>query len=764
YPTEALPFLERAKAEAEAAGDEAAVGRILGGIGTSKRMLGEFGASLELFRRQLEIFERLGDREWIARTEFSIGTALGATGRCEEAIPHLEQARAADEALGMAAAATNAYNNVGLCHLFLGNHAAALEAFEHCLQIAEASGQRNELVSPLDNIGNVYLALGAPLRALEYFRRSTALAAEQGEYAAESLSNEGETLLLLDRPQEALTILTRALAQAEESHRVPTIIAAAAALAQVHLRLGDRPLALKLLGHCLEMAEQTGEIPSVAHTLRQIAALRLEEGQFAEAASGSERAAEMAGRYGLLEERWPALTVLGRAQRALGHPDRAETALREAVGVVEELREHAVGPEADRAAFFVPHVAPYQELVALLADAGRPWDALAVAERSKGRVLLDVLAGGHAAIGAVSPADRSEERRLEAEVLTTNSELRALLLQEKPDAGRRKALEDARAARRLALEDWRTRQYAAHAELRVQRGEVRPLGREDAGRLLFDRETVLLEYSLAGERGYVFALRAGADGEPALSVLPLPVATREIVRLARVLRDRLASRDLEFDAPSAQLHRALLGPARDALRGARRVVLVPDGALWELPFQALRPPGGRYLLEDAAVSYAPSLSVLRDMRAHRRPAAAAGHELLALGNPDLGAAARRRAQSVLMSDLQPLPEAETQVREIARLYDPRASAVRVGAEARESWLKQQAAHYRVLHLATHGLLDDASPLYSQLVLAAPRAGEGDDGLLEAREILEMSLDADLAVLSACETGRGQSGAGEGLIG
>jgi CHAT domain-containing protein/Tfp pilus assembly protein PilF len=765
YPLEALPFLERAQSEAEAAGDEAAVGRILGAIGTSKRMLGELGASLDLFQRQLEIFQRLRDTEWIARTEFNIGTSLGATGRCEEAIPHLEHARAADEALGMTAAVNNAYNNIGLCQMYLGDHARALEAFEHCLQLAEASGERNELVSPLNNIGSVYQAQGAPARALEYFRRSTSLATEQGQYAAESLTNEGSVLLQLDRPREALVVLTRALSQAEESHRTPTIVAAAAALAEVQARLGEVPLALTLLSRCLEMAEKTGEAVAVAHTLGQIAALRLEEGQSAEAAKGAERAAEMARRYGLLEEEWPALTVLGRAQRALGHPDQAETALRQAVAVVEELREHAVGPEEDRAAFFVPHVAPYRELVALLADSGRPWDALAAAERSKGRVLLDVLAGGRAAIGAaLSPADRAEERRLEAQVLTTNSELRALLLQSQPDAVRRKSLEDARAARRLALEDWRARQYAAHPELRLLRAELPPLGREDAGRLLSDRQTVLLEYSLAGDRGYVFALRAGADGAPALSVHPLPLPTAEIVRLAAALRERLASRDLEFDEPAARLHRALLGSARAELEGARRVVVVPDGALWELPFQALRPQGGRYLVEDAAVSYAPSLSVLRDMRGHVRPPAAAGHEVLALGNPDLGEGARRRTASVLLSDLQPLPEAETQVRQIARLYDAGASAVRVGAEARESWVKQEASHYRILHFATHGVLDDASPLYSQLVLAAPRAGEADDGLLEAREILEMSLDAGLAVLSACETGRGQSGAGEGLIG
>ena len=296
------------------------------------------------------------------------------------------------------------------------------------------------------------------------------------------------------------------------------------------------------------------------------------------------------------------------------------------------------------------------------------------------------------------------------------------------------------------------------------RGESPLLGREDAARLLTDPQTLYLEYSLAGDRGYVFALRAGPSGEPDLSVHRLEVAPGEIVRRARALREGLAGRDLGFDASAAPLYQALLAPVRDVLRAARHVVLVPDGALWELPFQALRPRGGRYLVEDVAISYAPSLSVLRDMRARRRARARTGPALLALGNPDLGAAARRRAPSVLMSDLQPLPEAEAQVREIARLYDARTSSVRVGAEARESWLKQEAAHYRILHLATHGLLDDASPLYSELVLAAPRAGETDDGLLEAREILDLRLDADLAVLSACETGRGQSGAGEGLIG
>jgi CHAT domain-containing protein len=360
--------------------------------------------------------------------------------------------------------------------------------------------------------------------------------------------------------------------------------------------------------------------------------------------------------------------------------------------------------------------------------------------------------------------EREEERALESSLLAASSELRALAQKPGADPERVRKLEAERARRRRAVEDFRTRAYAAHPELRALRGESRALERGDVAGLLGEARTVLLEYVL-GERGaYVFVLAGGPSGEPALAVHKLAGRTPELVALATRLRSQLAARDLDFGTTASRLYERLLAPAGAALRNARHVVLVPDGALWELPFQALRSASGRYLIEGAAVSYAPSLTVLRDMRAQPQRAEG-GETLLALGNPDLGAGSARRAPSVLMGEtLAPLPEAETQVREIAQLYGARATDVRVGAAARESWFKAEAPRFRILHLATHGLLDDTSPLYSQLVLAAPGAGEPDDGLLEAREILDLKLDAELAVLSACETGRGQAGAGEGLIG
>jgi CHAT domain-containing protein len=103
------------------------------------------------------------------------------------------------------------------------------------------------------------------------------------------------------------------------------------------------------------------------------------------------------------------------------------------------------------------------------------------------------------------------------------------------------------------------------------------------------------------------------------------------------------------------------------------------------------------------------------------------------------------------------------VKSLREIYGAQRSRVYIGAEAREQNLKSEISNYRVLHFATHGILDGANPMYSHIVLSG---GDGatEDGLLEAWEIMKLNLKADIAVLSACETARGRIGAGEGVIG
>jgi CHAT domain-containing protein len=209
----------------------------------------------------------------------------------------------------------------------------------------------------------------------------------------------------------------------------------------------------------------------------------------------------------------------------------------------------------------------------------------------------------------------------------------------------------------------------------------------------------------------------------------------------------------------------LLGPARAELRGKTNLVIVPDGSLWEAPFQAMQSAPGRYLIEDVAISYAPSLTALREMSRERATDRKSAATLLAFGNPAVSKKTTARVQAVFMNErLDPLPEAERQVKELAKLYAPSRSKVYLGAEATEGRVKAEAGGYSLLHFAAHGVLNDANPMYSQIVLTQPEGDEGEDGMLEAWEVMRLNLKADLVVLSACETARGRVGNGEGMIG
>jgi CHAT domain-containing protein len=135
--------------------------------------------------------------------------------------------------------------------------------------------------------------------------------------------------------------------------------------------------------------------------------------------------------------------------------------------------------------------------------------------------------------------------------------------------------------------------------------------------------------------------------------------------------------------------------------------------------------------------------------------------LLAFGNP-ISDRPRRSHSALRDGQLDPLPEAGEEVKALARLYGANRSKVYIGADAREDRVKSEAGQAGILHFTTHGTLNNASPMYSYLTLA--EGGPNDDGLLEAWELMQLDLKAQLAVLSACETARGRIGAGEGVIG
>jgi len=174
----------------------------------------------------------------------------------------------------------------------------------------------------------------------------------------------------------------------------------------------------------------------------------------------------------------------------------------------------------------------------------------------------------------------------------------------------------------------------------------------------------------------------------------------------------------------------------------------------------------QYLVEQAAVSYAPSLTALKEMSKKARARKGdASMELVAFGNPIVAKATSDRVKKVFMNEnLEPLPESERLVNELGKMYGPNRSKVYVGNQAREETAKVESPKYRIVQFATHGILNNVSPMYSHLVLAQNEKNPNEDGLLEAWEMKDLDLKADMVILSACETARGRISNGEGVIG
>lgn len=504
---------------------------------------------------------------------------------------------------------------------------------------------------------------------------------------------------------------------------------------------------------------RASNLDALVAALSMLAEVDVSRGRPEAALHAAEEAIGSAERMSSERRQAEAWHAKGLALAALGRDDEAAEAFERSIRAIESQREQVAGAESERQRFLESRVAPYERLLELHARHGRAEAALAQAERARARALVEALSSRRTQLDALlGPEEQDRQRGLRETLAREGAEAQRQHRQTPPDVARLAAAEERLGDARHKYEAFRIAAFASHPEMRARSGQAAPWQLDDTRSLIDDR-TLVAAYAVTDERTYLFALtRAGG-----LRLHVLKVGRRALEQQTREFRQALADRDLGLRVAARRLCETLLGPIRAPLRASTRLLVVPDGPLWELPFQALECSPGRYVLEERAVAYAPSLTALREMSRRTTPRAGPA-SLLALGDP-LVDEGRRRQMAALYRDatLGPLPEAAAEVQALGRLYG-RGSVVYVGGEARESRVKAEAPRHRLLHFAAHGILNDASPLYSQLVLAPPAPGEADDGLLEAWEIMEMDLAADLAVLSACETGRGRVGRGEGLIG
>ena len=277
--------------------------------------------------------------------------------------------------------------------------------------------------------------------------------------------------------------------------------------------------------------------------------------------------------------------------------------------------------------------------------------------------------------------------------------------------------------------------------------------------LLPDDSTALLEY-VTGALGAPTTAFLVTRAAPAMRARILPPADSVTGAIGRFVA--LVAKGEKTGDEASTLARLLVEPLLTSLPpDITRLVIVPDGPLHRVPWDALRLSDGRYLAERYAVGVVPSATTLAVLRAEARTAGTHPSRLLVFGDPafpsDTGGYSALFARA---GGLPRLRESGREARHVARYADD--ADIRLREEASEEYLvRSRLSEFEIVHFATHALVDDRALDGTALALAP---GGGEDGFVTPGELAALRLSADMVVLSACRTAGGVVVDGEGIQG
>ncbi len=737
-------YLEVAGREDEAPEDPPSAAAALNNACVIETDRGDFPTAVKLCRRALALRRTLDDERGLSRTLNNLGLALQSQGLHREAEEPFLEALAINRRRGDAEAETVNLANLAVLATVEGRFAMALERQSEVVALAERHAAEpwsaEQRTIALVNQGVLFEKLGAYRRALELYRR--VLAEGDGIDArrrAQLEVNVGVILRNLGDPVRAVEAFRRSAAAFERlgdnSGLSNALLNEALAL---HLNLGESAAAEAAYRKALALAEKGGDLNEEIRDLFYFGRLLLDGGRLDEAEAIFDRCLARSEESDSAEGRWSALEGRGRVARARGELERALADFERALNEVERagagVREGELraGHFGDKRSLFGAAVEVLTALDRERPGAGFAERALEVVQRAKARALLDALEAesplGAAGGGPLAP--------LSAEAILAKTRGATLLEYFFADG-------------RLYL-------------LRVEGGAVGAA-----------RSPAPSAPSEPPERSE--PLGQGAQSVRTVRLLdlgPEELVVEPLGRLRRAL-ERGADPDPRL---LAELSSILLGRGDAPFPAGAAIRIAPDGALHHLPFELLPVPGGSgaLLLDRSAVVYLPSASALgrRAAPADTRvavagfgdplfdPGRATARSSSGVSGRESGRGAPDPADPLVASlDLPPLPASARELASLGRRLGGRAE-IRLGAEATEKAVRAAAERgARVVHFATHTVLDDRPGRGAAILLTSEGA---DDGLLRPREIAALDYRAGLTVLAACRTADPSAAEGNAL--
>src|SRR6266508_1072527 len=760
-------------------------------ISTVYDLLGEKQKALDKYNEALLIFRAIGDRRWTAITINNIGVVYQSLGEIQKALENFNEALQIKRAIGDRDGEANTLYNIGAAYNLLGEPQKGLEKYNEALSITRAVGDRRGEAITLNGIGSAYRSLGEMQKALEKYNEALPLRREVG-----------------DRNGAAITINN---------------------IGSVYQSLGETQKALEKFNEALPLMREMGDSRWTAITINNIGSVYRSLGETQKALERFNAALPLSRAVGDFNGEVAALLGIARVEQIRGNLTQARQTAERAVGLIESQRTKTDSQElrasffASQQVFFETYIDVLMQMRKQNPAAALDAVALAVSERARARSLLELLKEARADIrqgvdGSLLDRERSLQQRLD-----TRAAAQIRLLNRKHTPEQTEA-----AAKEIAAITTEYDEIKARIRARSPRyaalTQPQPLGLTEIQQQVLDPDTLLLEYSLGDNASYLFvASQTSITSHPLPKRAEIEAAARRVRELLTAPQPLPGDTDTKYQArvkeseesywtKAAELSRMLLGPIASQL-GKKRLAIVADGALQYIPFAALPVPSpendkGRnsgaepqpLFVEHEIVSLpsASTLATLRRETAGRKPAE---KSLAVLADPvfsdDDIRVTRDAGKTVAQVKTRSADPDEMDIGFLQMTRSGRETGV-VGAESgfgrligtrreakaisalvperermqaldvkasRTTAQKPELGEYRIVHFATHGLLNNSHPELSGIVLSlVDEAGKPQDGFLRLQDIYNLKLSAELVVLSACHTGLGKEIKGEGLVG
>ncbi|MBD1877640.1 CHAT domain-containing tetratricopeptide repeat protein [Coleofasciculus sp. FACHB-T130] len=693
--------------------------------GIEQQKKGQFRAALQSGQEALKIYREIADRKGEGAVLNNLGEAYRSLGEYTRAIEFYQQSLAVDRSLGNRKGESYVLNNLGIVHHHLGDYAKAIDYFEQRLTIAREIRDRSGEQGALGNIGIVFYSLGNYVKAIDFHRQSLAIARELGDRSGEgaSLNNLGIAYDSLGDYPRAIEYYQQRLPLARELGERHAEGQVLGNLGVAYMDLRDYPKAIEYLQQRIAIAREIGDRLGEATALGNLGNAYTSLGDYAKAIDYQQQRIAIARQIGDIEGEGTALNNLGVALRRAGKLTEAEKTLSAGIQIWESLRQKLGNNDTYKVSVFEQQAKTYRLLQQVLIAQNKINEALEIAERGRARAFVELLMTRVAspnALTTITPPNIQKIQQIAKEQNATLVEYSII----------------------VDSVEGKNREQIEESELYIW--VVKPTGevsfRSSNLKSLWQQQNTDLAKLVVNSRASI-----GVRGR-GLSVVSKVDETSQAKQLQ-------------------QLHQLLIQPITDLLpkEANARVVFIPQTSLFLVPFAALQDSSGKYLIEQHTILTAPSIQVLdltrqQKQRVETRSLASRQNpNALVVGNPNMPSVSVKRGESP--QKLSTLPGAEREALAIATLLNTKAL---IGNSANESAVVQQMSKAKMIHLATHGLLDDFQRSGVPGAIALAPSGQ-DDGLLTASEILNLKLNAELVVLSACDTGQGIL-TGDGVIG